>query len=101
MIMSDELIELKERVVYLGEQLKRMENDFEIAIRTGEISNAKAAMKRLISEAQSMKEIAEALMSKYQLEGKDVKFNLCLKLLKYIENIENVISLRSCSFIFL
>lgn len=97
--MTDELIELKERVDFLGNQLEEMENDFEISLKTGESSKAKITMKKLIFEAQSTKEFTETLLSKYWIEGKDDKVNLCLNLLRYIENIENVISMHSCSFI--
>jgi hypothetical protein len=91
MIMTDELIELKERVGLLDNQLERMENDFKRALITGETSKAKTAMNRLISEAQSTKEFTKALLSKFQQEDKDDKVNLCLRLLRYVENIENVI----------
>jgi hypothetical protein len=39
--MTDKLIELKERVVLLDNQLERMENDFRRAIITGETSKAR------------------------------------------------------------
>ena len=89
--MTDKLIELKERVGLLDNQLARMENDFRRALITGETSKAKTTMNRLISEAQSTKEFTKALLSKYQLEDKDDKVNLCLRLLSYVENIEKVI----------
>jgi len=91
MIMTDELIELKERVDFLDKQLERMEIDFKGALRTGEISKAKITMERLISEAQSTKEFTKTLLSKFKQECNDDKADLCLKLLGYIENIENVI----------
>jgi hypothetical protein len=90
-IMTDEMIELKERVIFLDNQLERMENNFRRALRTGEISKVKTTMNRLISEAQSAKEFTKALLSKFQLKDKDDKVNLCLRLLRYVENIENVI----------
>ena len=89
--MTDRLTELKERVGLLDNQLERMENDFRRALITGETSNAKTTMNRLISEAQSTKEFTKALLSKFQIEDKDEKVNLCLRLLRYVENIENVI----------
>ncbi len=89
--MTDALIELKERVVFLDKQLERMEIDFKGAMRTGEISKAKTTMESLISEAHSTKEYTKALLSKFQKENNDDKANLCLKLLGYIEKIENVI----------
>jgi hypothetical protein len=48
-------------------------------------------MNRLILEAQSTKEFTKALLSKFQQEDKDDKVNLCIRLLRYVENIENVI----------
>ena len=89
--MTDKFIELKERVGFLDNQLARMENDFRRALITGETSKAKTTMNRLISEAQSTKEFTKALLSKFQLEDKDDKVNLCLRLLIYVENIEKVI----------
>ena len=89
--MTDKLIELKERVVFLDNQLARMENDFRRALITGEASKVKTTMNRLISEAQSTKEFTKALLRKFQIEDKDDKVNLCLRLLSYVENIEKVI----------
>jgi hypothetical protein len=89
--MTDELIELKERVVFLDKQLERMEIDFKRALKTGETSKAKTTMDKLISEAQSTKEFTKTLLTKFQIEDKDDKVNLCLRLLRYVENIENVI----------
>jgi hypothetical protein len=90
-IVTDELIDLKERVGSLDKQLERMENEFRRALGNGEISKARTTLNMLISEAQSTKEFTKALLSKFQLENKDDKVNLCLRLLRYIENIENVI----------
>ena len=89
--MADKLIELKGRVSFLDNQLEIMENDFRRALITGETTKAKTTLNRLISEAQSTKDFTKALLSKFQLEDKDVKVNLCLRLLRYVENIENVI----------
>ena len=89
--MTDELIELKERVNFLDKQLERLKIEFKGALISGEISKAKGTMGRLISEAQSTKEYTKALLRKYQQENNDDKANLCLKLLGYVENIENVI----------
>jgi hypothetical protein len=91
MIMTDKLMELKERVGFLDNQLERMENDFRRALITGETSKVKTTMNRLILEAKSTKEFAKALLSKFQQEDKDDKVNLCIRLLRYVENIENVI----------
>jgi hypothetical protein len=91
MIMTDKLMELKERVGFLDNQLERMENDFRRALITGETSKVKTTMNRLILEAQSTKEFTKALLSKFQQEDKDDKVNLCIRLLRYVENIENVI----------
>jgi hypothetical protein len=91
MIMMDKLMELKERVGFLDNQLERMENDFRRALITGETSKVKTTMNRLILEAKSTKEFAKALLSKFQQEDKDDKVNLCIRLLRYVENIENVI----------
>ena len=91
MIMTDELIELKEKVNFLDNQFEIMRIEFKGALITGDISKAKGRMERLISEAQSTKEYTKTLLSKYQQEINDDKAILCLKLLRYVENIENVI----------
>jgi hypothetical protein len=90
-IMPDELIDLKERVGSLDRELARMENEFKKALGNGEISKARITLNRLISEAQSTKEFTKDLLSKFQREDKSDKVNLCLSLLRYVENIENVI----------
>jgi hypothetical protein len=89
--VTGELVELKERVGSLDNQLGRMENEFKRALGNGEISKARTTLNRLISEAQSTKEFTKDLLSKFQREGKSDKVNLCLRLLRYVENIENVI----------
>ena len=89
--MTDELVDLKERVGYLDKQLARMENEFRRALGNAEITESRTTLNRLISEAQSTKEFTKALLSKFQLENKDDKVNLCIRLLRYVEDIENVI----------
>ena len=89
--MTDELVDLKERVGYLDKQLARMENEFRRALGNAEITESRTTLNRLISEAQSTKEFTKALLRKFQLENKDDKVNLCLRLIRYVENIENVI----------
>jgi hypothetical protein len=89
--MTDELVELKERVGALDKQIERMANEFRRALGNGEISKARTTLNRLISEAQSTKEFTKALLSKFQREDKSDNVNLCLRLLRYVENIENVI----------
>jgi hypothetical protein len=68
-----------------------MKIEFKGALISGEISKAKVIMQNLISEAQSTKEYTKSLLSKYQKESNDDKAKLCLKLIGYVENIENVI----------
>ena len=89
--MTDELVDLKERVGYLDKQLARMENEFRRALGNAEITESRTTLNRLISEAQSTKEFTKALLSKFQREDKSDNVNLCLRLLRYVENIENVI----------
>ena len=89
--MTDELVELKERVGALDKQIERMANEFRRALGNGEISKARTTLNRLISEAQSTKGFTKALLSKFQREDKSDNVNLCLRLLRYVENIENVI----------
>ena len=89
--MTDELVELKEKVGSLDKQLERMEIEFKRALENGEMSKARTTLNRLVSEAQSTKEFTKTLLTKFQIEDKDDKVNLCLRLLRYVENIENVI----------
>ena len=89
--MTDELIELKQKVNFLDNQFEIMRIEFKGALITGDISKAKGRMERLISEAQSTKEYTKALLSKYQQDINDNKAILCLKLLDYVKNIENAI----------
>ena len=89
--MTDELVELKERVGALDKQIERMANEFRRALGNGEITKARTNLDKLISEAKSTKEFTKALLSKFQLENKDDKVNLCIRLLRYVEDIENVI----------
>ena len=89
--MTDELVELKEKVGSLDKQLERMEIEFKRALENGEMSKARITLNRLVSEAQSTKEFTKALLSKFQREDKSDNVNLCLRLLRYVENIENVI----------
>ena len=89
--MTDELVELKERVGSLDKRLAKMENEFRRSLGNREISKARTTLNKLISEAKSTKEFTKALLSKFQLENKDDKVNLCIRLLRYVEDIENVI----------
>jgi len=89
--MTDQLKEIKEKVDFLEKQLERMEVGIKVALKTGETSKAKTIMEELLSETQSTKKYAKALLIKYQKENDYDKTIYCEKLLKCTGDIEDLI----------
>ena len=68
-----------------------MEIGIKVALKTGEISKAKAIMEELLSETLATKNYAKSLLIKYQKADDYDKANYCLKLLKCTGKIEDLI----------
>ena len=89
--MTDQLKELKEKVDFLEKQLERMEVGIQVALKTGETSKAKTIMEELLSETQSTKKYAKALLVQYRKLNDYDKTDYCEKLLKCTGEIEELI----------